>query len=452
MSVFLRASAFLVAGIVCAQEQSPLAARFDGRISAALAASGAPSVSVAIVENGRLAYAKAFGKADIAANRDAGVNTRYAIGSVSKQFTSTALLLLQEQGKLSLDDKVAKYFPELTRANEITIRQLLSHTSGYEDYAPQDYLIPDWTKPMTSEKIINQWARKPLNYDPGTKWQYSNTGYVLAALIFEKAAGLPLVAFLREKIFEPLGMKSADDCDIRSPEDASAYTRFALGPPRPVGREASSWYLGAGELCMTPSDLAKWDIAFINRRILSAKSYDELTGEVKLTNGQSTHYALGLSVGGTPDNREFSHDGEVSGFLTMNRVWLARRSALAVCSNEDGINLSSSVGQLIMQVWSEPADLAQVREILEGLQHARIDRALFTVNANSYFTDTALQDYQASLSSIGRLQSITKTSEQLRGGMSHRRYRAQYEKKSVLLNIYVTPDGKYEQFMVVEQL
>jgi CubicO group peptidase (beta-lactamase class C family) len=450
MSVILRSSAFLVAAIVCAQEQSPFEARVDEKISAALAASGAPSVSVAIVENGRLAYAKALGKADIASNREAGVSTRYAIGSVSKQFTSTALLLLQEQGKLSLDDKVAKYFPELTRANEITIRQLLSHTSGYEDYAPQDYLIPDWTKPVTSKQIVNQWARKPLNYDPGTKWQYSNTGYVLAALIFEKVAGQPLVAFLREKIFDPLGMKSAGDCDIRSPEDASAYTRFALGPPRPVGREASSWYLGAGELCMTPSDLAKWDIAFLNKRILSAKSYDELTGEVKLTNGQSTHYGLGLAIVGTSENREYSHGGEVSGFLTSNRVWPSRRSAVAVCANEDGINLPGSLSQQLAQLLSEPADIAQVRDILEGLQHARINRSLFTANANSYFTDTALHDYQESLSTIGKLQSITKVSEQPRGGLSHRTYRAQYEKKPVLLNIYVTPDGKYEQFMVMD--
>jgi len=452
MRAIFRVSAFLVAVIVSAQEPSPLAARFDEKIAAALAATGAPSVSVAVVQDGRLTYAKAFGKADIASNRDAGPSTRYAIGSVSKQFTSAALLLLQEQGKLSLDDKVAKYFPELTRANEITIRQLLSHTSGYEDYAPQDYLIPDWTKPVTSKQIIDHWARKPLNYDPGTKWQYSNTGYVVAASILEKASGRPLVAFLREKIFDPLEMSSAGDCDMRIPEDASAYTRFALGPPRPVGREASGWYLGAGELCMTPSDLAKWNIAFMNKRILSARSYEALTTEVKLANGQSTHYALGLSLGGTPENRELSHDGEVSGFLTMNRVWPGRRSALSVCSNEDGINLSNSVGQQIAQLLSEPADLAQVRDILEGLQHARIDRSLLTANANSYFTDTALRDYQESLSSLGKLESVTKTSEQLRGGMSHRRYRAQYEKKPVLLNIYVTPDGKYEQFMVMEQL
>src|SRR5262249_6545205 len=130
----------------------------DTKISDALKKSGAPSVSVAVVRDGKLAYAKAFGQADIAASRAATVETRYAVGSISKQFTAAALLLLQEEGKLSLDDHVSKYFPTLTRAGEITIRQLLSHTSGYEDYAPQDYIIPDWTRPTTPAAILDRWA------------------------------------------------------------------------------------------------------------------------------------------------------------------------------------------------------------------------------------------------------------------------------------------------------
>src|SRR5204863_551047 len=136
-----------------------------------------------------------------------------------------------------LDDK--EYFPDLTRASGVSIRQLLSHTSGYEDYAPQDYIIPEWTRPTTPHAILDSWAKKPLNFDPGTRWQYSNTNYVLAGEIFEKVSGRPLVEFLREKIFEPLGMRSAGDCSAASPTDATAYTRYALGPARPAAREAS---------------------------------------------------------------------------------------------------------------------------------------------------------------------------------------------------------------------
>ncbi|MBZ5584270.1 MAG: beta-lactamase family protein, partial [Acidobacteriia bacterium] len=278
------------------QGRPRLDARIDAAVRDALRQSGAPSVSVAVVVEGRLAYAQAFGYSSLAPRRAATARTRYAVGSISKQFTAAALLLLQEEGKLSLDDKVSQYFPDLTRAGEITLRQLLSHTSGYEDYAPQDYIIPAWTKATTPQQILDGWARKPLNFDPGARWQYSNTNYVLAASIFEKVSGQKLVAFLRDRIFGPLDMQSAGAWNPGGEEEARAYTRFALGPPRPVAREAAGWYFGAGELAMTPSDLARWDIAFLQKKILSAKSYEEFTREARLNGGGPTRYALGLTA------------------------------------------------------------------------------------------------------------------------------------------------------------
>src|SRR5580700_3812143 len=176
------------------------------KISSELQKSGAPSVSVAVVADGKLTLAQGFGKADLSTGRASDPSTRYAVGSISKQFTAAIILLLQEQGKLSLDDRVSKYFPDLTRANEITIRQLLSHTSGYEDYAPQDYTIPEWTQPTTPLAVIDRWAKKPLDFDPGTQWQYSNTNFVLAALIVKKASGMPYWKFMETRVFRPLGL------------------------------------------------------------------------------------------------------------------------------------------------------------------------------------------------------------------------------------------------------
>src|ERR1700722_13629087 len=274
MTMVRLAYALLFASLLCAQDAA-LSSALDERISAALRSSGAPSVSVAVVQQGETTYAKAFGQSNIAENRAADTSTRYAIGSVSKQFTAAALLLLAERGKISLDDKVAKYFPDLTQAREVTIRELLSHTSGYEDYAPQDYIIPDWTRATTPGAIMDQWGKKPLNFVPGTHWQYSNTNYVIAGQIFEKVSGEPLLAFLKDKIFQPLEMSSPGDITEHQPGDASAYTRFALGPPRPVAREGPGWMSAAGELAMTPSDLVRWDIAFIQQKLLSARSYQE---------------------------------------------------------------------------------------------------------------------------------------------------------------------------------
>ncbi|MGD0872455.1 MAG: serine hydrolase domain-containing protein [Bryobacteraceae bacterium] len=442
---------------LAAQSPADLDRKLTDKIAATLKASTAPSASVAVVLDGKLVFAKAFGKASIDPDRPATTETRYAVGSISKQFTAAALLLLEEQGKLSLDDKVSRYFPNLTRADEVTIRQLLSHTSGYEDYAPQDYLIPDWTKPTTPMAVVEGWARKPLNFDPGTKWQYSNTNYVLAGEIFEKASGQPLLAFLKEKIFQPLGMESAAVSGTAMPTDAAAYTRFAGGPPRPVGREAAGWYFAAAELSMTPSDLAKWDMAFLNKQILSPRSYEEFTREVRLKNGDTTHYALGLDIGDFNHIPTIAHSGEVSGFLASNTLYPTRQAAIAVLTNEDGVSLVGPVTTqvaTILFVAEQPAavekDTQQVRTILDGLRRGKIDRALFTSNANTYFTAQALSDTKKSLGEIGKLESVTRASETLRGGMTHRNYRAVFQKKTVTLNIYVMPDGKFEQFMVVE--
>jgi CubicO group peptidase (beta-lactamase class C family) len=443
---------------LAAQQSSELERKLSTKIGDALKASGAPSVSVAVVQDGRLVYAQAFGYADVAKSRAADTATRYAVGSVSKQFTAAALLLLEEQGKLSLDDKVAKYFPDLTRANEVTIRQLLSHTSGYEDYAPQDYMIPEWSRPTTPLAILDRWAKKPLNFDPGTRWQYSNTNYVLAAEIFEKVSGQPLLEFLAQKVFGPLEMRSAGDCQAASPVDAVAYTRYAAGPPRVAEREASGWYFGAGELCMTPSDLARWDVAFLQKKILSERSYAEFTREVRLANGDLSHYALGLQVGDLRGIPMLFHGGEVSGFLASNSVFPNRAGAVVVLSNQDGVDLigplSRQVAELVFLPDRPPAteeEIRQVRSILEGLGQGRIDRGLFTANANYYFGETALADIRASFAALGALKSVSRVAENLRGGMIHRSYRAEYEKKTVSLNVYVMPDGKYEQFLVVAQ-
>ena len=198
---------------------------------------------------------------------------RYSIGSISKQFTAAAILLLQEQGKLSLDDAVGKYVPGLTRGNEVTIRQILSHTSGYQDYWPEDYLMTPMMKPETAQQILDAWAKKPLDFEPGTKWQYSNTNYVIAGLIVEKVSGEKLMDFLEEHIFHPLKMTSVWDSTETSltATDATPYVRAALGPLRVAPKEGRGWMFAAGELAMTPHDLALWDESILSRSILSSE-------------------------------------------------------------------------------------------------------------------------------------------------------------------------------------
>ena len=281
-----------------------------------LESSGVPSASVAVVKDGALAYAHAYGNARLEPPTPATAEMRYKIGSVSKQFTATAILMLAEEGKLSLDDPVSRFVPDLMRAKEVTIRQLLSHTSGYQDYWPQDYVPPFMLTPITADEILTRWARKPLDFDPGTQWQYSNTNYVIAGVIVEKASGMPLLRFLSSRIFEPLGMQSVVniDQDHLADTDPTGYMRYALGPLRPAPREGKGWLFAAGELAMPVADLAKWDIAMMNQRLLKPSSYQEMQKDVLLRNGTATGYALGLAVRSQAGRRLLEHSGEVSGF------------------------------------------------------------------------------------------------------------------------------------------
>ena len=195
------------------------------------------------------------------------------------------------------------------------------------------------------------------------------------------------------------------------------------------------------------------------KKLLSPRSYEEFTREVRLSNGDLTHYALGLSLGDLNGIPSLQHGGEVSGFISSNAVFPTRNAAVVVLSNEDGVTL---VGPLARQIASivllpeepEPSqtDTKQVQGIIDGFLKGRIDRALFTDNANSYFTPAALQDIRTSLTALGKLKQVTFEHENLRGGMTHRSYRAEFEKKSVGLNIYLTAGGKYEQFMIEERL
>src|SRR5215469_5258822 len=254
----------------------------------------ARSISIAIVQGNKIVYEKAYGKARLNPPTDATREMRYSIGSVSKQFLASSVLLLVQDDKLSLDDRVSRFLPSLTRADEISIGQLLSHTSGYQDYYPQDYVPPFMEKPVTPDSILEQWARKPLDFEPGTRWQYSNTNYVVAGRIVEIVSGMPAFSVVQSRILRPLGMESAIDLDAQplSDSDAAGYTRFALGPVRPVQPEAKGWLFAAGELAMTAHDLALWDLSLLDGKLLSPSSLNDMITPARLKNGTTTHYGL----------------------------------------------------------------------------------------------------------------------------------------------------------------
>jgi CubicO group peptidase (beta-lactamase class C family) len=439
-----------------ARLSNEVAEKIDKLVVETLARTGVPSASIAVVKDGQIVHVKAYGEAKLEPKTPATPAMRYSIGSISKQFTAVAILLLQEQGKLSLDDKVGKYVPNLTRANDVTLRQLLSHTSGYQDYWPQDYVMKPMMEPTTTQKIMDIWAKKPLDFEPGTKWQYSNTNYVIAGAIVEKVARMPFFRFLQEKIFKPLGMTSVMSVDQAklTESDPIGYLRYALGPLRLAPKEAPGWLFAAGELAMTPEDLAKWDISVIEGKLMKPTSYRVLETEVLLKDGSGTNYGLGLVVGSQAGRRVLSHGGGVSGFTSTNIVLPDDRVAVIVLTNLDSGGASGPIANGIPPLLFATTDsatatkLEQAKKIFEGLQQGTIDRSLFTENANGYFSEQALEDFKNSLGPLGKWESFTQVGQLLRGGMVGRTYVVRFKEKTIRAWTFEMPDGKLEQFQV----
>jgi D-alanyl-D-alanine carboxypeptidase len=432
-----------------------LRSKVDAAAHEVLAKTGVPSASVAIVRDGRIAYVAAYGDARLSPKKAADPDMRYSIGSISKQFTATAILMLAEEGKLSLDDPVSRFLPDLTRADEVTIRQLLSHTSGYRDYWPQDYVPPFMEREITAAQILDRWAKRPLDFAPGTQWQYSNTGYVIAGVIVEKAGGIPLLSFLATRVFAPLGMQGVVDIDRErlSGTDPVGYLRYALGPPRVAPKEGKGWLFAAGELAMTPRDLARWNVALIDQKLLKPESYRAMETEVLLKDGVATGYGLGLDVGMVDGHRMLSHGGEVSGFTASNLVFPDDRAAVTVLTNQDAAQAASWIGRRISKLLFVDRDAGaaekQALAIFEGLQRGKIDRSLFTENGNSYFTEQAVADFASSLGPLGKPEKFEQVAFQQRGGMTTRRFDVKYPDRSLRIVERDLPDGKIEQYQVM---
>ncbi len=431
-----------------------LRGRIDRIAAQVLEQTGVPSASVAVVQHGKLVYTHAYGQARLDPATAATAEMRYSIGSISKQFTAAAILLLQEDGKLSLDDAVGKYVPGLTRGNEVTIRQILSHTAGYQDYWPEDYVMTPMLKAESAQQILDTWGKKPLDFEPGTQWQYSNTNFVIAGRIVETVTGRPLMDLLTERIFRPLGMKSVWNSDESklTETDATAYYRHALGPLRVAPKEGRGWMYAAGELAMTAHDLALWDESLIAQTVLKPESYKQMFTEVKLKDGKGTHYGLGVMVTEREGHRSIEHSGEVSGFVSDNEVLVDDGVAVAVLTNQDAVGAASTIARLttptVLGGGTGTAAEKQALAIFHNLQQGKIDRTLLAPNLSDYFTTEALADFQASLAPLGEPLSFRQASEQLRGGMTMHAFQIVYPGKRLRLTTYTYPDGKLEQYLI----
>jgi CubicO group peptidase (beta-lactamase class C family) len=301
---------------VQAQSSSTTAAATD-YVKAEMQRQHIPGLSLLVIKNDKIILAEGFGLANVELQVPVKPESVFQSGSVGKQFTATAIMMLVEEGKIGLDDPLTKYFSDAPATwKDVTVRELLSHTAGFGDY-PKNF---DYRKDWTEEEELKLIESIPLAYPPGTSWAYSNFGYVTLGILIHRVTGQFYGDFLQQRIFRPLGMNSTriiSEADI-VPNRSAGY-RLVKGELKnqewvsPVVNTTAD-----GSLYFTTLDLAKWDAALYTEKLLKRSSLDLMWTPVKLKTGQVNkgHYGFGWFIDDRKGHRCIHHDGSWQGFET----------------------------------------------------------------------------------------------------------------------------------------
>jgi D-alanyl-D-alanine carboxypeptidase len=297
-----------------------------------------PSVAIGVARHGRLVFAKAYGYRNLDDKVAADADTMYGIGSNTKQFTAAAIMLLRDAGTLDVDAPIAHYLPGTPHGNEVTVRNLLTHTGGYAEFTELADIDRLAARPVTNEEILETVIAQPLGFKPGTKWQYSNTGFVMLAAIVEKLSGMSYADFLRARIFEPLGMTRThygDEALVES-DRATGYARFAMGEQEHEAHLDYTWLSGAGAIESTLGDLEKWNNAIDRGTLLSESSREMMHAPYKLADGTDTRYGFGLFVQPLAGGKHVVlHGGDTTGFGTQDARFVEDGIDVIVLTNQE---------------------------------------------------------------------------------------------------------------------
>jgi CubicO group peptidase (beta-lactamase class C family) len=313
--------------------------RIDALARQAIADGVSAGLVVGVGVQGSPTFERGYGLANIEWNAPVTTDTVFRVGSITKQFAAVGVLLLVEQKKLSLDDKLAKYFPDYPRGNEVTLRQLLNHTSGVHSYpGPTERTIV--RVGISVPEMVKHLGSLGYNFDPGTRWEYSNSNYFLIGAVLEQVTGQSFRDFARQRLFEPLVLAktAVDSNDEIVPRRASAYFR---DPARKGGFENADYIHmsvphAAGAIRSTAGDLIKWTAALHGGRVLSAASYKEMTTSASVQVAEDAKYGLGLHLLEQQGHRLINHDGGIEGFEASLTYVVDSKTTLVVLANTQG--------------------------------------------------------------------------------------------------------------------
>lgn len=439
--------------------QDAIAVKVDDFIKTEMQRQRIPGVSLAIVKNGQIVLAKGYGFANVEHQVAVKPETIFQSGSVGKQFTATAVMMLVEEGKINLDEKISRYLGEVPDAwKSITVRHLLTHTAGLTDN-PKDF---DFRRDYTEDELLKRAQMIPVAFQPGEKWQYSNLGYMTLGILVGKVTGKFYGDFLQERIFKPLGMTTAriiNEADI-VPNRAAGYN-FVKGELKNQDWVSPTFNATAdGSLYLTALDMAKWDAALDGEKLLKRTSLEQMWTPVKLNGGKTAPYGFGWRLGEANKHRLVEHGGAWQGFKSFIARYVDAKLTVIIFANSanaDTEELAHGIAAIYnpklasqpikaIEDAGEPQVTAQLKELLQNFIKGTADPNLFTKEArDGIFPDKAKQlgEFLKKLGTLNKIRLVERKEENdTRGYRQVYNYQLVFQNSTLLLKLSLTKEGE----------
>ena len=439
----------------------------EGALSAtvqkALKAWQVTGAQVVVLEQGKVTYDQPFGLKNVASNAPVDNQTRFEIGSITKQFTAAAILQLKEHGKLSLSDPLGKYVPQYARAKNITIEQLLWQVTGIPNYtATKNFMQIATSHRGTFNAMLAMVKNKPLNFEPGTKWQYSNTNYLLLGRIVEVASGIPWRTYVQTHIFDTLGMKESTFMENEANVDDMATGYYSPKKTLEPSPPFLGWAGGAGAIVSTATDMAKWDEGLFGGKVIAQSDLALMTSPGRLANGKATDYGFGWLLDTHDGQQRIWHNGGTFGFNSTNHVYPRLGQAIIVLENTIGADANSLASVVFDALHPDlvatqtqavpgenPAVTARVKAVWEQFTSGNVDRSQLTPEMSKAMTPDVLAGAKAQFAQLGTATSWTYRGEQSNENQTTYTYLVVFSsgfKTNIFMSL--TKDGKISGYLV----
>jgi len=436
----------------------------DNFVRAQLAERHIPGAAIAVIKNGKVIKAKGYGLASVEFKIPATPETVFEIGSVSKQLTAAGILLLWEDGKLKLDEKISSYLPNTPALWEkVTVRNLLTHTSGIKSYSSLSGF--ELSKRLKREDFIKALSGQPLDFATGTNYVYSNSGYNLLGFIIESVSGKNYWDFMRDRIFKPLGMSKTADRDPQFiiPNRAPGYEWQNM---QLIGRDYDLTDLfSAGAIVSTVLDLAKWDAALRNDTLLKKETKAEMWTPLTFSNGKTYPYGFGWRITEIRGHRLIAHSGQTAGFgASVTRLPDDDLTVIALTNlGENG--MGTLIAQGVAKIYLPSISLKKMKAqpdpdplIKQKLSTALTERLanrfnpeVLTANLIRSLSTERNRVINERLTTFGNIKNLTFVGRDVNEKITIYRYKAETSKRIFLWRFGLDPDGKISEMVLEEE-